>query len=98
MLQSRGGYRKRDDTTARRFGGDGAAPRGFGKLDQAVTKGVLSGGETASVWKGPAHSPDEDTGGEIAIHYATHDMDADGYIEWAKINGKVYVSPWECPE
>lgn len=71
--------------------------RGFGKLNQSVTAGNLSSGESLSVWKGPAFSPDADTGRDLEIHYATHDGALDDYVTWSRIGGKVYVTPWICP-
>lgn len=87
----------------------GGSPRGrglpgpgqpfeFAKLNQAVTAGVLTGGETASVWLGPAWGgSDADTGIDIELDYATNDMASGDYCVLTRQRGKWYVQPWECP-
>lgn len=71
----------------------------FCKLDQAVTAGVLSSGETATLWRGPAWGGgDASLGVSVEIHHASDDMNSGTYCDAEWRRGKVYVVPLECVE
>ena len=68
----------------------------FGRINQSVEAGVLSG-KTMTVWHGPAWGDDDAaTDHVIPVHYATDDMDADTYVIASINNGRWYVQPFAC--
>lgn len=73
----------------------------FGKLDQAVTAGRLSGAastRTFSVWLGPGHETDADLGHDILLDHAKYDGASGDYGTATYQRGKWYWMPWDCPE
>lgn len=68
----------------------------FGRLNQAVTAGVLTG-KSMALWMGPAWGEDDAaTGGQWPIHYAVVDMSDDTYVVGTWCGGKCYVQPFAC--
>lgn len=71
----------------------------FGKLDQAVTAGILtSPNNVVSIWKGPGHGVDDaDINLDIKADYSFGDFDAGEYVLVTRHRSKWYVSCLEAP-
>lgn len=71
----------------------------FGKLDQAVIKGLLSSpNNVVSIWLGPGHGVnDVDLGWDIKADYSLGDFDVGEYVLVTRHRGKWYVSCLGAP-
>src|SRR5687767_3390728 len=97
----------RDDYFDRLVPGPAAQSWGFGKVDFDMPAGILpepadeyeDDVRIVSIWKGPRHSDDADTGRDITAHYSKYELTAGTYVSWTRhSDGGVYVMPWDCPE